>query len=235
MILDCPACRARFQVADQLIPAAGRVVRCSRCTHEWFVQPEPRDEAFERFITPEAAPEHEAMPIFEDPSPTIAPKRFRATMPAAAPKRVRSARPFKIAAPLIAATWLVVAGIAYFPRWSVSPALSGVYEAFGVTPTDGLAFAEVQMQREQEGNKTRFILSGSIRNNSSALRRVASVRVALKGKDNEKIWGREYPVNVELKAGTAYPFRITNVETTFAKNVASIVVDMGNPLQLMVR
>ncbi len=146
-----------------------------------------------------------------------------------------SMKPFKIAVPVLAGLWLIAAFIAYFPAWSTLPGLSGIYHALGAKPTDGLAFSDVSMAREQEGNKTKFVLSGSIKNNSSADRSVPTVRVLLRDKDNKTLWGREYPVNAELKPGDVYPFRIANIETVFASSVSSIAVDMGNSLQLMVR
>lgn len=141
----------------------------------------------------------------------------------------------KAAAPLLAASWLIVAFFAYSPSWSGAPALSALYGMFGASETEGLVFSDVTMEREQEGGKARFILAGSIRNYSNSSRTVPTVRVLLKNKRNETLWGREYPVNHELKAGEVYPFRITNVETSFAASIASIIVDMGNGIQLLVR
>jgi hypothetical protein len=146
-----------------------------------------------------------------------------------------NAKPFKMAAPAVAALWLVLSLITYFPSWMETSGLSGIYSAFGVKPTAGLVFSDVTMEREQEGNKTKFILSGSVRNHTNEARAVPTVRVSLRDKNNKGMWGRDYPVNVELKAGEVYPFRITNVETIFAGNVSSIVVDMGNSLQLLMR
>ncbi|MBF0168968.1 MAG: zinc-ribbon domain-containing protein [Alphaproteobacteria bacterium] len=40
MIITCPACSARFNVADQLIGTTGRVVRCAKCGHKWHQMPE---------------------------------------------------------------------------------------------------------------------------------------------------------------------------------------------------
>ena len=47
MILQCPECQARFLVADHLIPAEGRTVRCGACKHQWHVMKEdtPATEA----------------------------------------------------------------------------------------------------------------------------------------------------------------------------------------------
>ena len=36
MILTCPACSARYRLADNAIPPAGRLVRCASCHHSWF-------------------------------------------------------------------------------------------------------------------------------------------------------------------------------------------------------
>ena len=43
MILTCPNCATRYTVDDAKFPAAGRKVRCAKCTHVWF-QPGPTAE-----------------------------------------------------------------------------------------------------------------------------------------------------------------------------------------------
>lgn len=263
MILDCPACHARFKVPDAQIPEGGRVVRCGRCAHEWHCEL-PRETAVRDEFPPVfpadeliavARTEAELVPaasVAEEPevdeaflkrleemmgdgAPVVTTTK---TSPKIAPTKKQhhfSATPYKWAAGVIAAVWLVLAFITYAPKWANLPVLSGIYQALGATPTDGLLFADVTMEREQIEGKTRFILSGSVRNHANAARKVPVVRVSLRDKNNKAIWGREYPVNTELKAGEVYPFRITNVETSFANSVTSIVVDMGNSLQLMVR
>ncbi len=40
MILNCPACSAKYQIADGAIPVHGRNVRCAACGHFWFQKPE---------------------------------------------------------------------------------------------------------------------------------------------------------------------------------------------------
>lgn len=40
MIITCPACSARFNVADHLIGTQGRVVRCAKCGHKWQQMPD---------------------------------------------------------------------------------------------------------------------------------------------------------------------------------------------------
>lgn len=166
----------------------------------------------------------------------IADPQIRATPSSiTSPRSSYNPKPFMIATPILAALWLVMSLTTYFPRWSAMPVLADIYHMVGIVPLDGLVFADVGMQREQKGNRAKFLLTGSIRNYSSETREVPIVRVILKDSNNKTIWGRSYPVNSKLDAGDVYPFRISNVETSFASNVSSIVVDMGNPLQLAVR
>lgn len=164
------------------------------------------------------------------------PKAQAQPKPAKAKRKPIDIKPFKIAVPVLAVLWIVLAFITYFPSWMNAPVLGGIYRTFGVAPTDGLIFSDVTMERERvEGGKTKFIIAGSISNHSSETRAVPTVRVSLRDAKGKDMWGRAYPVNTELKPGEVYPFRIGNVETVFASNVKVIKVDMGNPLQLMVR
>lgn len=47
MILDCPACGARYTLPDGAIPPEGKTVRCARCKHSWVElgQPLAADQA----------------------------------------------------------------------------------------------------------------------------------------------------------------------------------------------
>ena len=271
MILECPSCHARFKVPDGAIPEAGRIVRCSKCAHEWHVDPAAAAPPIPKEEPPKDIPPE--IPVilptsdltFEEPevdfsaearvadedflsqleaaiSASEAKAEPRAARPAKRPAAVTPKRkpinpkPFKIAVPVLMVAWLVLAFIAYFPKWMNAPVLSGIYHALGINATDGLLFADVTMEREhEEGGKTKFILAGTIKNHSNATRAVPTVRVELRDAKGGTVWSHNYPVNAELKAGEVYPFRIGNVETMFASNVNVIKVDMGNTLQLMVR
>lgn len=172
--------------------------------------------------------------------PAVVPNVERASnpkpsKPAASAPLPSSLKPFKIAAPLLAASWLIMALFAYFPSWANAPVLSGIYSVMGVVPTEGVILTDIAMQRESEGQRTRFLVSGNIVNQEASERVVPSVRVRMISPTDEVVWEREYEVNKALKPGEIYPFRITNAETSFGHNVATLVVDMGHPLQLMFR
>lgn len=79
MIINCPACQARYNVPESAIGAAGRQLRCAKCGHQWRVflpeaQPNPPSE-----VTP--APESPPA-VSPDSGVTPAPE----TTPPAAPQ-----------------------------------------------------------------------------------------------------------------------------------------------------
>lgn len=213
-------------VADALIPAAGRTVRCGACSHQWHLasaNPEAAQALPVAALSPDA--------VF---SPEIAALSAGSNVPAIT-RQPMSARPFKRAVPVLAAVWAVLAFITYAHAGIQVPVVSALYRMVGAQSTEGLAFANITMERVQEGSKTRFILTGVIANRAPEMRHVPTVRVVLKDKQGGAVWAREYPVNVDVKAGGSYPFQIANVETNFASTVSSIVLDVGTGLQLMVR
>lgn len=68
MRLICPNCGAQYEVPDDVIPAAGRDVQCSNCSHTWFERP-GMSEAEEDGLTPPPPPEGE-YPVEPQPAPT---------------------------------------------------------------------------------------------------------------------------------------------------------------------
>jgi len=108
MIIECPECRARYQVPDGTVGTTGRTVRCANCRHSWYQ--EPQDELSgedweeeEAFASPVAA-EPDSYPPEPDPAPVAASRLatshvavpIAATAPAAA-----SAPPLPLIAPAL--------------------------------------------------------------------------------------------------------------------------------------
>jgi predicted Zn finger-like uncharacterized protein len=67
MILTCPECATRYEIDSAKFPAAGRKVRCKKCSHVWF-QPGEGGAA-----EPEAAPPDVAAPVVAAPAPVPEP------------------------------------------------------------------------------------------------------------------------------------------------------------------
>lgn len=210
-------------VADSLVPPGGRTVKCGKCANQWFVNKEADAGQSADFAALTAQAYAEAEPQPHDP------KR----LPAIPGKPVK-AWPFQVAAGVLAASWLVIAIYAYFPGWHAGM-LSGLYSSLGVTDTSDLVFADVAMEREDMEGRTRFLLSGAVANQGSQPRLLPTVRVEVKDDEGKVIWGQKYPVGETIQPGQVYPFRIDNVETSFANRAASIVLDMGNTFELVMR
>ncbi len=228
MIVTCPNCTAKFLVADHLIPPAGRVVRCGSCKHLWNVT----------LAGGTAGGKADFASLVADvvgtngAAASAAGNSFQ--LPAIAAKPL-PAKPFLFAMPILAAAWLVVALYANYPSWMKAPVLSSIYGMLGATPTDGLHFNKANLAREQEGQRTNFIISGEIANTASETRTVPTVRVTLLDASGEEVASREYAVNVTIKPGDTYPFRITNMSTSFGDRVHEVVIDLGNDMQMMFR
>ena len=244
MILKCPACHSRFKVPEDAIPPEGRVVKCSRCAHSWHATRPPLEFVVmdQPAQVPEQVPEQvpaapESPPAFEEvlAATHAVEEQHAAAAPAKKASSPRPAKPFKLAAAALAASWLILAFVTYFPRWQDAPVLGAVYGMLGISSTYGVELKDVAMQREQVGERTRFLIRGNLVNQDAATREVPFMRVAMRGRDNEILWSRDYAVNKALKPGEVYPFRITNAETGSAGEVRTLVVDVGNPLEMFFR
>ncbi len=209
-------------VADSLVPPGGRTVKCGKCANQWFVSKDSGTDGTD-FAALTAQAYAEATPQAHDPKqlPAIARKPFKVW-------------PFQAAAAAMALAWLIIATYAYFPGLHKGT-FSGIYDALGVTDTSDLVFADVTMERENVEGRTRFLIAGSVANHGSKPRMLPRVRVQVKDSDGKVIWGQVYPVEEVVESGQVYPFRIDNVETSFANRAASIVLDLGNNFELVMR
>ena len=232
MILNCPNCQARFLVADALIPASGRTVRCGSCHHQWHVDNPRGPES----IPEPTLPEHNDFRRLLEEETTREEAQYAPTpnVPAIAKKKW-PLKPFKIAVPILAALWAIIAFIAYFPAGQNGP-LAGLYAMFGATSTQGIAFEDIKMEKvEGETGRVQYVITGHIVNHTENDMKVPLVHITLSDKNGKAIWTRDYPVNITLKAGEKYPFNISDVSTAFADSVKTITIDVGNSFELMVR
>lgn len=216
-------------VPDSAIPAGGRTVKCGACGHQWHASaPEASHLDFASMVADAAESATAPADI------SIAPPETRPSLPAIIKQRI-PLRPLKIAVPLLLVAWCISALYANMHSWKLLPGLSSIYALLGAENTEGLGFENVTLTPQQEGQRTRFIVAGNVVNSAAESRRVPTVRVELLKQDGEVLRSRAYAVNKMLEGGESYPFRITNVETSFGKDVARVVLDVGDDLHLSFR
>lgn len=242
MILQCSSCDSRFLVNDALIPLEGRDVRCGKCKHTWFVQanPIPMDGVAAEKAASQTSPvfadfDHALANASADEAEEMAKSASGdAQLPAVQTKAFAIKRAILPTAGLTVAA-LCMAIMACYPSWKHAPIASGIYGMLGYADTKGLALSDINLVRETNDSKTRFLVSGNVLNRNEEETLLPEVRVSLLDSKGEVMWSRSYVVNKTLSAHDIYPFRITNAETAFGDKVAQVMVDVGNSYEMMVR
>ncbi|WDR04621.1 zinc-ribbon domain-containing protein [Devosia rhodophyticola] len=190
MIITCPHCQTRYQVAFEAIGAAGRKVQCANCQRDWrqvplpveedeaamsedalddaFVQAANRaaEEAAEARGDPEDGAETSGQPV----DPALQKKRQRAfsqrqsSMIAQLPM-ARLRRAARIGA---ACTLVGMIGFGFLGRTQVVemfPSMAGVYESMGLgVNVVGLNFTDVRTQRTLRDGKEVLLVQAEIVN-----------------------------------------------------------------------
>lgn len=100
MRLICPNCGAQYEVADDVIPVAGRDVQCSNCGHTWFERPGASEaaEAGEVLPAPQVAPVPQVAPqqdtwVDPVPQPEVVPEPEYMPEPEPEPEPVTDPEP----------------------------------------------------------------------------------------------------------------------------------------------
>ena len=98
MIIECPECRARYQVPDGTVGATGRTVRCANCRHSWYQEPQDEllvdDYQEEEELGSPGGAEPDAYPPEPEPDPKPAPgPASRVAEPVAVPPPIVAPAP----------------------------------------------------------------------------------------------------------------------------------------------
>jgi predicted Zn finger-like uncharacterized protein len=96
MIIECPECRARYQVPDGTVGATGRTVRCANCRHSWYQEPQDEllvdDYEEEEELGSPGVGDPDAYPPEPEPEPALAPAS-RVAAPVAVPPPIAAPAP----------------------------------------------------------------------------------------------------------------------------------------------
>jgi predicted Zn finger-like uncharacterized protein len=208
MILTCPACASRYQVADGAIPLTGRTVRCASCSHAWRQEPEHRyvPPPLELAIDPPP-------PAPEPPEPPAAaiPKTIRARN--AARRRTREAAVAGAVWGVLGALIVALVGGAALFRVEVVrlwPRTAGAYAKVGlpVNPT-GLSPENVQAAPGLKDGRMAVIVTGVVRNVETRPHEAAPLRVSLLDKTGKPLARQVVrPAPGRIAPGQARPFSV---------------------------
>jgi predicted Zn finger-like uncharacterized protein len=220
MILICPSCSTRYSVDAAKFPAAGRTVRCAKCSHSWHQGPEEAgvETPPEPIAVPQAPAEPEPVPTAGEAAmaDAVSPSS-RAFAPASvAPPQPRTPLGPKIAvaagwAGLIAVVLLIaVSAVRYRQDIAVIwPQSAGVYSSLGLkVNASGIDFRQVDYRRESEDGQVVLAVSGVIVNGGGrALPVPQTVRVTLSDVANHEIYHWTFkPGATVLAPGQSVPF-----------------------------
>lgn len=199
MILTCPNCTTRFRLDPEALAPRGRMVRCSRCGHRWFVELPPEAGAAGAAEAGEAA--------------AIEPKPFTAA-PAAAVATARSRPPSTVSTVgwlLLLLIALLLAGLV-LGRNEIAAALPGtaaIYTRLGLPVTLPLAleFRNLVARREVENGSVVLVVEGEIHNLADADRLVPPIRLSLVDRSGRELdFGLFDPPLSVLPPGGMTPF-----------------------------
>ena len=168
MILVCPACHTRYQVADQaLTRPSGRTVRCANCGHNWHHMAPPPSAPVSR-VSDEPPPLPSAPLTATARAAIIAPPRRRR-------HGTRAGILFVLLLLSIAASGAYLGHDRIVAQW---PQTARFYDMVGLvqTPGEGLEFADVTMTRNVDG----VIVEGEITDKVGTPRPVPKLRVVLR-------------------------------------------------------
>ena len=219
MILTCPSCATRYQADETKFPAAGRQVRCAKCSHVWHQAAPAPEEPLQDLAEPQIT-----TPV-QEAAPEPASEGFRPSHIGAAPMRPRAAvasqNPRRPLLPMIGVVlgWIGLIAVVLLIGLSavryrqeitvIWPQSAGVYSSLGMNVNaHGIDFVHVDYHRESEDGQVVLALAGRIVNNGTRELPVPqSVRVTLSDTSNHELYHWNFtPEAQSLKPGQSIPF-----------------------------
>lgn len=207
MILQCPACNARYAVPDHAIGAAGRTVKCVKCTHQWFVGGVQANDV---------AALEELLKIPEKPAAKPIPKG--SNVPAAR-------KPGMLLKGSLATAFafaLLATLFAHKPGF------------FGFGPTRDLVMTDLALEKQEVEHGMEYAVKGRLLNTSKESKSSTVIRITLVDKDGDPLqyWQPKGPDQID--AGADLPFTFGPLKTKFT-TADRLVVEIGNSLELAMR
>jgi predicted Zn finger-like uncharacterized protein len=143
--------------------------------------------------------------------------------------------------PLMALAAALLLALIITSFFALRPAMQGpfgfVYNMFGSPSSAGLALSDVTLRERPSRSKARFTIEGSIVNSTQEPMAVPILRIGMLDAEGTLMQSREYSDDSKpiIAAGESYPFKASNLETTFKDRLTYFVIDIGNGGELRLR
>lgn len=231
MLLNCPSCSAKYKVADNAIPEAGRNVRCVACGHYWFQKPDNDDLVLESVaLTSETTKRDDKR------------GRFGAKAAKPAHEKIRQAnfnKQFIVKIGSIAAGWLLAIAVlgtglglaisnrnAIVEKW---PKSASAFAFLGVPANIyGMEIAHVQVRSGVDEKGPRLVIGGVIRSIANVDKVVPYLRITLVDeKGHQKATWLADPGVTLLKAHKFQAFE--NIRRDIPEGKLRVIVTFSEP------
>ena len=205
MIVTCPNCAAKYQIASAAIGERGRMVSCANCRHRWFVDPEHE----------KAHPPADPPPASLQVSP---PERARVGDGTGVVRRGSKSTllGWVVCLAVIAAlAGLVLARDRVATMW---PQIAGAYRLVGLSVNidPGLEIRGVTSSETEENGQRILIVTGEVVNNEDYAKTVPPLHVAVLDNDRNELASETLsidPAILEARATVRFEKRIVDVPT----------------------
>lgn len=186
MILNCPACSAKFLVPDAAFAKGGRQVKCGKCQHGWFA--ELPAEQMTKAAANDAVKDNSFEDVKEHPTTTTGdePPRSHAQPHDYDENQLPVVVETATVAPwmwgitgVMAATVVLLAILVSHPDMSKGGWYAPFYKLFGITNTNGVMLTDLDYQKIETSDGTRYKINCAVQNTAEGPRDMPVLRLQL--------------------------------------------------------
>jgi predicted Zn finger-like uncharacterized protein len=237
MILTCPECATRYEIDSAKFPAAGRKVRCKKCSHVWF-QPGDGGEPAPVATAPVIAAQAPAPVVVPEPAPVFARPSSESEVVEDAPPvrayrgKVAASEGFVVAPKKKPARhggwpqtlthvlgWVALIGAILIIGWATMqyrkqiattwPKSASLFAHLGMAVnTRGLDFTDVEHKSQIEDGQPVLVITGRLVNGATHPVTVPHLHVTLSDDAKHAIYGWSFAAAANVAApGQSVAFR----------------------------
>jgi predicted Zn finger-like uncharacterized protein len=227
VLVNCPNCETHFNVPDDMIPEAGRKVRCTQCKHVWHQM--HNGAAVE---LPKPADEDDTVSPKEEDSPTKVKTSKVGTTKSTNAKPIASTPTTTLVLIALLAT-LIASILSILSNHKYLKGFTPFYESIGLHNTDNLVFSKFDVKKIFEDGKVKFLVDAEITNESSYNLRLPDLKLVAFTVGGRTMQKETIPSpRHTLHPGETITY---NENITSSAKADRIVLDIGSSWELMLR